>query len=457
MLCASACSSPHARPSDAAIEDAPAPRPDASLCGNQVLDRNEQCDQGLRNGTPQGRCTRQCINGVYPNAAIAYSTRLPGHKVIEPFRVQLRGDTHVVFRDDDAVYLALGLNDGTIGRSFTPTLLKMRGAAPPTSLGWFITGDSFTEMPMSYSFPLWIEQPSTQTQGVQGLYWAHLDSSNTPVIHSLPYPFPDGSGGVILSTYERAPIIVDQSSVPPYDLLVAVLSANYQAGFHFTTARIPSHGMQRGVVAGNRLVLDSVEQSELVPPPQVHRIVQFYADTHAFSQIDVRPPTAGDLLGLDGQFSIVESATGTWPFDVAGAADWREAMVDGPYGDFTALSHPNPFAVINTDGTVYIWQFNASFPSEGFIAPFAHVAAGTRVAFTFYLAGATAVLWSLAPDGSVSILNDGDGEDLRSPSLEPETLPAIGPWTNASISPNSQDEGAGLMGADDTVYEIWGA
>lgn len=457
MLCASACSSSHTRPHDAATEDAPAPHPDASLCGNQVLDPNEQCDQGLRNGTPQGRCTRQCLDGVYPNAAIQSATRLPGHKVNEPFRVQLNGDTHVVFRDNDAVYLALGLNDTTIGGSFTPMLLQLRGAAAPTSLGWFITGDTFTDVPRSYSFPLWIEQPSSQTSGIQGLYWAHLDTNNTPVIHSLPYPFPDGTGGVILTTFDRPAMIVDQSSTPPYDLLVAVVSANCQSGFRFTTARIPSHGMRRGVVAGNRLVLDSVEQSEVDPPPQVHRIVQFYEDTHAFSQIDVRPPTTGDLLGLYGQFSIYESATGTWPFDVAGAADWREAMADAPGGDYNALSHPNPFAVINTDGSVYIWQFNSSFPSEGFVAPFAQVSPGTHVAFTFYRADTTAVLWSLAPDGSVSILNDGDTEDLRSPSLESETLPAISPWANASISPNSQDEGAGLMGADDTIYLLWGA
>lgn len=455
-LIVAGCSSPGARTTDAAVADAFVPPPDAPLCGNGRIDGRldglgiEGCDDGARNGTPVSQCNRECVHGLYNLFSGFRTTTLPGHAIHDIIDVHLLARDHVVIRDDNGVFLALGLNGQSIGTSYVPPMVQLRGAADATSLAWFRMRDMFTSAYSTYQFPLWIERSSGATGGAQGLYWAYLDEANQPVVRSLPYPFPDGTGGTLITPYGRLPIIVDQSSTPPYDLLVAVMIPRNENDIAFTTARIPSHGRQRGVLAGNRPLDDKVEAYSQHPPPLVHRVLQFFSDTHTFSQIDIRPPSNADPYGAP--YSIVESASGDWPFDVTAAADWREAWVDQlDDGSVIQLTHPNPFAVVNADGAIYTWQFNQSFePSqEGFAVPFAQVPPGS-VPYLFD-APMVGTLWVLAPDGRIFYLNDGDPADVTSTSLLPYAVPAIAPWSTAAVA-NTYPQYPTLFGADDRVY-----
>jgi hypothetical protein len=89
--------------------DAQVPPVDAPLCGNGVVDRSndEMCDDGSRNGAPDGQCTRQCFERYTLPYWPSHSTELPGHAIHETVDVELNGRHHVVIRDDNSVFLAL--------------------------------------------------------------------------------------------------------------------------------------------------------------------------------------------------------------------------------------------------------------------------------------------------------------------------------------------------------------
>lgn len=407
---ASACGADPRDNVDAGTSDAT-----QELCGNGIWDvlttgHMEDCDQGLLNGTPQARCTKQCRNPVGPVPTPTRSVDL-GFPIakLELLDHDTQSRTQIAVTNFDArgvqVFRAALTTPGVNPR---PTLTTLMVESAPVALGQ-LRVDEF-----SPRLPAWIEVPPGESPH---LYYAEIPELGPPVIHEVPYPFSDGTKPEIVGrTHEEAGLlIVDQSATGDRDLLVAVVLVRSPTDVVTYSLRIASPGGTRGMAIDTGVYVDNVEMRN-----GARQVVQFFDDPGAFVAIDIRLPNPSDPFVRTGAVQLSEVARGSWPFQVVGADKFEKSCPDAKWP-----AHPVPLAVMTDTGALYIWQFDRGLePGETFVAPFARAKVGTRNvnASNFHIG-------ALEPDGRYAMFTDGDCRDLRSTAIAPLRGSYTQPWS----------------------------
>ncbi len=392
-----ACSEPARDVADAQLP------PDGPHCGNGVFeyDLGERCDEGTLNGTSQSLCTKQCEQASSEGwllHAVPLDLAARRYARVEFFGETKWGVAYTAY-DDAGVHVLrnIGLN-----QPLEPIPLKVEAA--PVALGAIGVGQD--------TLPLWVE---AATDGLH-LYMADLPEGSPATIHEVPYPFPDGAKPQLFVTRLRSTaMLVDQSTVPPYDLLVALFIARTPTDITTKTLRVAAPGRARSVALEHTAWDGATDKL-------VQQVVQFFEDTSTFVAFSNVTPD----LSCPCDFDLYESGRGNWPFKVVGGWGWHEGAgsIQPPV---PTNSHPPPLVTLTDTGDLYIWQFVDGISGESFVTPFGHMPTGTRVVGTF--TAPIAGVWGVEPDGKLLLLNDADPLDLRSGSLMPQEFPGIEPWT----------------------------
>jgi hypothetical protein len=411
------CSSTNEASSDAAVGDSA-----KAICGNGSLDFPsntpqvwEECDDGALNGTTDSLCTKQCTSGAVDPWTVLHASL--GYPSTRNVQVYMHGQFPVGLAftgfDDTGVHVIPAMRPEYFN-GVVPPLITLKVDSRPVALGVIDPMDAGAVL------PIWIESASSAPQ--LRMYYADV-FHGAPEIHEIVYPFPDGTRPSLVVSRDRVSVmLLDQSSVAPYDLLVALILVRSPTDVVTSTLRIPSPGLVRGVA------VESTENDGIANVQSVEQVVQFFDDTLTFVAIENRVPTPTDPWSLNGSYQLYESGRGRWPFHVVSGTTWFEGGFSLGVGD-PKYTHPMSLATLTDTGDIYLWQFSSGLDGESFLAPFGHVAVGTRV---MGMADAPwddrAGLWALEPDGHVVVLKDADGLDLRSGALKPQRFPAGAAW-----------------------------
>jgi hypothetical protein len=380
------------------------PPPDGPHCGNGVLEEDppglgEECDDGALNGTSQSRCTKQCVPpntnfwGQAPLRAVPLD-----HPAKRAVRVELSGETGwgVAFTNYDDTGVHVIRNYG-FNHPLEYVTLRVQG--PTVALG-AISAGGFA----SHLLPLWAEEAGDGFH----LYLADVPAGAAPTIHELPYPFVDGTHPQIFASRTRAAVLtLDQSSVPPYDLLAALIMVCAPGDVTTKTLRVPAPGRVRTVA------VESTEWDD-VASEFVEQVVQFFDDTSTFVAFANHVPP----VSCEVDFQLYESGRGNWPFKVVAATSWVQG-----HDPIVTNTHPPPIATMTDTGDVYVWQFVQGVSGEALVAPFGRMPPGTRVIGT--AVGGTTGVWGLLPSGRFHLLVSGDRTDIHAGALMPMELEGI--------------------------------
>ncbi|MCX5748048.1 MAG: hypothetical protein NT062_36775 [Proteobacteria bacterium] len=368
----------------------------------------EVCDDGVLNGTSESHCDRNCNQA--PSLGDLSHLRQANlqFSALSSVTIQTPGDNfglaYTEF-DDSGVHAIRELHPWNFDGSTNPIVNTLKVSGAPLALGSTQLHNS------AVIVPAWMER--SDQDGSLHLYWARLPTDNEVEIHELPYPFTDGgSPSFIEGVGHDEIVIVDHSRTPPHDLLVVVFVVHDNLAFTTRTWRFPAPNKQHRV-----LVAGYGKNWTFQPHKQ---IVQFY-DTGAFVNLEEVRLDPSPLPHEATDIDVVMRFTGTWPFQVAGGDMW---------GEWISTLIPGPLAVISPSGDIYTWQFSSS-PEAEQLTPFASVQPGSLI--QWFSHGGYMALWTLQPDGRLSILFDGDSLSITSSALQPITYNFSVPWTRASV------------------------
>jgi len=391
---------------------------EVNLCGNGVIDWDgdgdsnmaELCDEGALNGTPEGRCTKQCNP--------AEGTPIPSTRLFDVGRPIDRTTPIISYWGDSAIAsTSVGDHGIVVWKSNPdpgPNPIELRVQAPAVAVG---------EIIMWRGGPAWIEMNPGESPH---LYYAELLDSGGAEVHELPYPFPDGTRPEIMRRSYNADVgvlIVDHNATG--ELLVAMVIARSATEVVTFSKRFAAPAGVRGIAVDTGSYRDRVEQRD-----GSRQIIVFFDDPGSFVSIDVR--FTGDLYATWGTVEITEAARGPWPYRViAGDTFWKQCSAE--YGHIDSFTHPVPLFVLTDAGDILVWQFDHGLSGESFVPPFARVTPGTRAISGRY--GSSAFV--LEPDGTALRFTDGDCRDLRSTAIMPTRVPYTAASTNASLALNS--------------------
>lgn len=412
-------------PPERALQDAPVPDAPAKLCGNGVVDPTgleesqgsfsnapEACDDGELNGSKQSLCSRHCYANPPFVPSIPYYANLgAAPKTIH--WIELSGVSSYGY-----VYSNTA-NEGPFairelpGSAFTPD-----GSVPaPPSValsqgGVLLDVGTVRLHPSQFGarLPVWIERVGVE----QKLYIATLAGANEPGVHQIEYPFADGVGGRLTNGQGPEVVIVDQSTQPPYDLLVAVVSVRSPSDVHTKTWRFPSPGTQRGALV----------HAGLTPRrPHDRQLIQFFPASQRYVLLDVDVPE-NDRWAEVTDYEINLTSVGQWPYTVASGIEWYERLPE----------NRTPVALLTATGDIYTWDFSTGPNEQELIEPFGTVAPGSGIAD---IRAGVEMIWALQPDGGPDVfLTDSDYFDARSPSLRPLEFPRAG-WSSIAYVPGN--------------------
>jgi hypothetical protein len=370
-----------------------------------------------------------------------------GHPVTRSVRVSFVDNAHwgegLAFTNYDAtgVHVIWDLPFTPYFMGIAPPIDDLRVQSAPVALGAVEVGGLANGGGIA---PIWIEATGS---GVPKMYIAIPATSGPPETHEIPYPFSDGTApSLVVSTEMYSVMVIDQSSVPPNDLLVASVILRSPTDVVTTTLRLPAPGHVRGPPVTANGSTDNVT-------PDVRQVVQFFDDTHTFVVIEERQPH-GDPLANSASYQLSEAVRGAWPFRVVDGVDWQEGCNDsGMFINPPEYRFPLPLALLTDTGDIYVWQFTGGVEGESGLVPFGHVAPGTRWIWRGG-GGVWASLEAVEPDGQMVVLNDSDCQDLRSAALRAQRFPAVAPWATSTevVGVSSFGFRGGLI----TDGAIWG-
>ena len=402
-----------------AINCSPAPRdgadatpPDAAtLCGNGRRDvlptgETEGCDEGAQNGTPQGRCTKQCWPAEGPLRPATFHVDL-GPPIAGAAQLFLGGGFSVAtFSHDDG--LVRVWQQAPTGPGPNPRLLQV--AAPVVSLASIAV----------YQGPAWIEQAAGESPH---LYVADYAASDPPTIRELPYPFPEGLQPELVghTVEDLGLVIVDRS--PAGELLVAMVIPRSPTDIVTFRQRFAAPAGARGIT------VDTNTYSNIDDGRSGSRqLVVFFDDPGSFVSIDVRFTQYPDPLATAGTVELTERTRGPWPFHVV-SGDLYPKSCPGLGSSVV----PWALSVLTDSGDIFLWKFDHGLAAgEVFPRPFAHVSAGTRASRHGFGANSVSVL---QPDGTELLFSDGDPCDMDSVALAPSSAAVTVPSPAVMLPP----------------------
>lgn len=388
-------------------------------CGNGVLDEYEYCDDGPLNGTSSSHCTKQCASPV----VLAFSVNC------EPIPAPL---ATFVNGGDFIAAIAIGLPgiqtfpSSEQGLSTGNIAFESHGSGTATS----ITMGEFAHFTSNNLLPIWVERDAA---GAQHLYW--LDRRTGDSVE-IPYPFPQGSGGVLTGNRTFVPALLDIDPAT-HELLIAIIAPVRESDVRLHVYKLPAPGASLGAVAAALASPDLA--NDTITTPTDHRFLVFASENNNWVQVDVRQYEY-DTYAENNEYDVTLESRGTWPTHVIAALGWLEGAAETRVATplTVALSHPSPFAIETTDGSIYTWQFAADPVGETFLTPLGHVPPGSVLEWAGGTAGVGKYpiegLLSLAPDGSMTAMWDGDPTAVNSPGLAIQALPVAPTDTRFAVA-----------------------
>ena len=409
-----------------AVACAPPPRetPDAApdaqepFCGDGIYEpaRDEQCDDGDRNGTGLSHCTKQCRERLdalgIPGAwyvDFGFPIAKLDHLGIDPGSFHRYAATNFDYR---GIVVARGIQAGTTPP--TPELVSLRVAHDPISMGRLRTTASLT-----HRWPAWIERGP---EGPTKLYYAEVYATGAPTIHEVPYPFPDGIQPELVSRtwYNAGLLIADRAGDGTDDLLIAYVVVRPPDDVRVYRGRFAAPGGSRGLAYDTGWYYASEQKGH------IRQLVQFYDESATYVTVDVIGEDS-DMFATRG-IAFTERGRGTWPRRVIAADMFSKGCSSDLGGVDPAFRDPTPLAVVSDKGEIFVAPFDGANygGGESFLTPFAVVEGAQSVM------GESDALVTWAPSGDVITFYDGDCARADSVGLAPVSRRVMPPWTRAT-------------------------
>lgn len=358
--------------------------PDAkSGCGDGVITPpEEQCDDGLANGSTESLCTVDCRDRTL-TASVEQQVALPvPARKLYWTNSCFQGQWLVASNFDDEG-IAVVSTEGP--ESF---LLKAHAAPVDFTIG------SIDEMNTCRADLIWVEQA---IPGIGGpwLLWTGLGDTPEPVIHELPFPIPGASN-----------VVFEREGRQQWPILLSA-----EAGGHLYLARLFYPEAPGGYVD-----LTDLGPSSSTPRLSVNIRESGPGPDFGFSRVAE--------FGSDGPTSVVmvkyDYTAFSDPPSVDFAGTWPNVVLSADDGEWVPETEgQTQLALLDPSGTVNIWDFHGD-PAEVEPLLFGNLTAGTQQIATFDFDGGTGCVTpycgvvGVAPDGSIELLTDnGTGRALE--------------------------------------------